>query len=67
MSEKLDGVRAFWDGKDFYSRNGNRFHAPAYFKEGLPNHALDGELWGGKYFLTRTTTIVSRPVLHTHR
>jgi DNA ligase-1 len=28
VSEKLDGVRAYWDGKSFYSRNGNQFPAP---------------------------------------
>src|SRR3712207_19260 len=28
MSEKLDGVRAYWDGRQFLSRLGNRFHAP---------------------------------------
>jgi hypothetical protein len=28
MSEKLDGVRAYWSGSNFYSRNGNRFPAP---------------------------------------
>jgi DNA ligase-1 len=28
ISEKLDGVRAYWDGQQFLSRQGNRFHAP---------------------------------------
>ena len=32
MSEKLDGVRAFWDGKELISRTGDVFHAPAWFK-----------------------------------
>jgi len=32
MSEKLDGVRAFWNGNDFYSRAGNKFNAPDWFK-----------------------------------
>lgn len=32
ISEKLDGVRAYWDGADFYSREGNPFPAPAWFK-----------------------------------
>ena len=45
MSEKLDGVRAFWDGKVFRSRLGNLFHAPDWFAEGLGDVALDGELW----------------------
>ena len=30
LSEKLDGVRAFWDGKQFWSRLGNRFHHRAW-------------------------------------
>src|SRR5687768_7255927 len=28
MSEKLDGVRAYWDGQQFLSRQGNLYHAP---------------------------------------
>lgn len=45
MSEKLDGVRAYWDGKRFTSRNGNLFLAPDWFLAGLPSVPLDGELW----------------------
>ncbi len=45
MSEKLDGVRAYWDGKQFLSRGYNIYDAPDWFKAGLPNHPLDGELW----------------------
>ena len=48
MSEKLDGVRAYWDGKNFISRLGNVFHAPDWFKDGLPKEPLDGELWMGR-------------------
>src|ERR1700676_4826016 len=29
LSEKLDGVRAYWDGKQLLSRQGNRFYAPS--------------------------------------
>jgi DNA ligase 1 len=36
MSEKLDGVRCIWDGKNLYSRNGNKFYPPSYFKAALP-------------------------------
>ena len=31
MSEKLDGVRAYWDGKQFLSRKNNIFYAPEWF------------------------------------
>jgi DNA ligase 1 len=45
ISEKYDGVRAVWDGKQFTSRQGNLIAAPAWFTKGLPNTPLDGELW----------------------
>src|SRR4030095_7170834 len=60
MSEKLDGVRAYWDGKHFISRLGHRFHAPAWFTAGLPETPLDGELWGGRKNFQRTISIVRR-------
>jgi DNA ligase-1 len=44
LSEKLDGVRAYWDGQSLISRLGNRFHAPDWFLAGLPAIPLDGEL-----------------------
>ncbi len=47
LSEKLDGVRAYWDGQQFWSRLGNLYHAPGWFVAGLPNVPLDGELWLG--------------------
>jgi len=45
VSEKYDGVRAYWDGKRFLSRQGNEYTAPKWFTEGLPKRPLDGELW----------------------
>lgn len=49
MSEKLDGFRAIWNGKEFYSRNGKVFESPKFFKDLLPtNVILDGELWLGR-------------------
>ena len=48
VSEKLDGVRAFWDGQALRSRNGNTINAPAWFVKGFPAQALDGELWIGR-------------------
>jgi DNA ligase-1 len=60
MSEKLDGVRAYWDGKAFVSRLGNRYLAPDWFVDGLPEMPLDGELWGGRKRFQRTISIVRR-------
>jgi DNA ligase 1 len=60
ISEKLDGVRAYWDGKQFLSRQGNLYHAPDWFIEGLPDHPLDGELWIDRKAFQRTVGIVRR-------
>jgi DNA ligase-1 len=62
MSEKLDGVRAYWDGKRFLSRQGNVFVAPPWFLDGLPDFPLDGELWmGRKTFQSAVGIVKSRP------
>ena len=48
ISEKLDGVRAVWDGMVLRFRSGRVIAAPVWFTEKLPNVALDGELWLGR-------------------
>ena len=58
MSEKLDGVRALWDGNRFVSRQGNPFLAPEWFREEMPNVVLDGELWIGRREFQKTVSVV---------
>lgn len=48
VSEKLDGVRAYWTGERFLSRGGHEYRAPGWFTKGFPAHPLDGELWMGR-------------------
>jgi len=48
VSEKLDGVRAYWDGKALWSRGGYPIAAPAEFTLGWPSMAMEGELWLGR-------------------
>ena len=60
MSEKLDGVRAYWDGKQLISRLGNPICAPDWFVAGLPPIAMDGELFGGRGQFQTTVSIVRR-------
>lgn len=60
MSEKLDGVRAYWDGEKFLSRQGNVFHAPDWFIQPLPKMPLDGELWIDRGAFQRTVSVVRR-------
>ncbi len=61
MSEKLDGVRAYWDGNKFISRQGNVYLAPDWFVEDLPKDVhLDGELWMGRKLFQRAVGVVRR-------
>ncbi|PIW01717.1 MAG: DNA ligase [Deltaproteobacteria bacterium CG17_big_fil_post_rev_8_21_14_2_50_63_7] len=60
MSEKLDGVRAYWNGERFLSRAGNAYLAPAWFVEGLGPEPLDGELWIGRGLFQKTVSVVRR-------
>ena len=60
VSEKLDGVRARWDGEILVSRRGNRFIAPDWFTEGFPPVPLDGELWMGRGTFERLSGAVRR-------
>ena len=49
LSEKYDGYRALWDGKNFRSRNNNIYNVPEQFSRWLPpGIALDGELFLGR-------------------
>ena len=45
VSEKLDGVRARWDGRQLLTRAGYRIDAPASFTSGWPTFPIEGELW----------------------
>ena len=42
VSEKLDGVRAIWDGETLRFRSGKQINAPKWFVDGLPKTPLDG-------------------------
>ena len=49
VSEKLDGVRAYWNGRQLLTRSGRQIRAPAWFLASLPDDTpLDGELWAGR-------------------
>jgi DNA ligase-1 len=60
VSEKLDGVRAIWDGQLLRFRSGRRIAAPNWFLAGLPTTPLDGELWLGRGSFDRLSGLVRR-------
>lgn len=63
MSEKLDGVRGFWDGKQLLSRQGLPLTPPDYFLKGFPPFVIDGELFSerGKFEEISATVRSSNP------
>lgn len=62
VSEKLDGVRAIWDGRVLRFRSGNVIQAPAWFTLGFPDHPLDGELWIAHHNFDRVSAATRKAV-----
>jgi DNA ligase-1 len=64
MSEKLDGVRGYWDGKKLLSKNGIPFNPPRSFTKNFPDFEVEGELWGGRGTFEKTVSIVMQKDAH---
>lgn len=64
VSEKLDGVRARWDGSKLVSRNGNIFAAPDWFTAGFADKVMDGELWSSRGEFQTIASIVLKKTPH---
>ncbi|MBU0479554.1 MAG: DNA ligase [Proteobacteria bacterium] len=64
VSEKLDGVRGYWDGKRLLSKNGIPLNPPAEFLKNFPDFALEGEIWGGRGTFEKTVGIVKKQQPH---
>ena len=62
VSEKLDGVRAIWDGSVLRFRSGRTINAPRWFVDGLPKRPLDSELWIARGSFERLSGIVRKEV-----
>nr|WP_231972981.1 DNA ligase [Variovorax sp. HW608] len=62
VSEKYDGIRGYWDGRQLWTRSGERIAVPRWFTEALPVEPLDGELWAGRGRFSQTvSTVRSQP------
>jgi ATP-dependent DNA ligase len=44
-SDKLDGIRCQWSGREMFTRRGTKLSPPDYFVSELPGSPLDGELY----------------------
>jgi DNA ligase-1 len=63
MSEKLDGIRGFWDGKKLYTRKGVIINPPPWFVRDYPPFELDGELWSDRksFEFIQSTVMKKKP------
>ena len=57
-SEKLDGVRAYWNGRNLLSRNGKIIATPGGWSAHFPPFALDGELYTARGEFEKIQSIV---------
>ncbi len=60
LSEKLDGIRGYWDGEKLATRQGNLIHTPKWFTHNWPTTAMDGELWIGRNQFQQTLSCVRK-------
>lgn len=64
MSEKLDGIRGYWDGRQLLSKNGLLFRPHPDFIKGFPAFPLEGEIWGGRGTYEATSGLVRKEEPH---
>lgn len=60
LSEKLDGVRGYWNGTQLLTRQGNLIHSPKWFTQHWPKNAIDGELWINRNQFQQTLSCVRK-------
>ncbi|MBT3388036.1 MAG: DNA ligase [Desulfobacula sp.] len=63
MSEKLDGIRGYWNGEKLMTRKGVPLNPPSWFIKNFPAFELDGELWSkrGDFEFIQSTVLDKNP------
>jgi len=59
MSEKLDGIRGYWTGRELISRSGKAFAVPDWFVQDFPPFEIDGELWTNRGDFEHISSVVN--------
>lgn len=60
VSEKYDGIRGYWDGRQLLSRSGKALNPPTWFVQAWPVQAFEGELWIGHGQFEQTASILQQ-------
>jgi len=63
VSEKLDGMRGYWNGKQLFSRQGNLINSPSWFTKNWPTTPLDGELWTDRNQFQAIISCIKRKII----
>jgi len=48
VSEKYDGIRGYWTGRQLLTRKGKTLNPPEWFIKDWPASPFEGELWAGR-------------------
>jgi len=60
VSEKYDGIRGYWDGRQLLSRSGKVLQPPSWFVQAWPTHPFEGELWAGRGQFEQAASVVQQ-------
>ncbi len=63
LSEKLDGMRGYWNGKQLFTRQGNVINSPEWFTKSWPDFPMDGELWIKRDYFQQTMSCIRRKII----
>ena len=64
VSEKLDGMRGYWNGKQLLTRQGNIISNPKWFTINWPNRVMDGELWIKRNHFQQTLSCIRKKTVN---
>jgi len=62
LSEKLDGMRGYWNGEQLFTRQGHVINSPEWFTKSWPDNAMDGELWIKRDYFQQTMSCIRKKV-----
>jgi DNA ligase-1 len=62
VSEKLDGIRGYWNGATLKTRSGNMINTPLWFTKGWPKTHIDGELWSQRGQFEKISSCVRKKI-----
>ncbi len=60
VSEKYDGIRGYWNGRQLLSRSGKALTPPSWFVQAWPSQPFEGELWAGPGQFEQAASVIQQ-------